>query len=188
MSTALKLVGLVLPLGLDTLGVAIALGIVGLAGRRRTEISLLFTAFEAGMPMIGIVIGRPLGHTIGGAADLAAAGLIIVLGAYMLLSDDREDVDRDRVLSLTQRGLTGALALGVSISLDELAIGFGAGLLHLPLVPLVLAIAVQTFVVTQAGVRLGTRLGERWQQASERVAALALLALGTILVILELAT
>ena len=186
MSTALKLVGLVLPLGLDTLGVALALGIAGLTGRRRTEVSLLFTAFEAGMPLIGILIGRPLGHSIGGAADFAAAGLIIALGAYMLLSDDEEDAERDRLLAMTRRGLIGALALGVSISLDELAIGFSAGLLHLPLVPLVLAIAIQTFVVTQAGVRLGTRLGERWQQASERVAALALLALGTILVILRL--
>ncbi len=188
MSTALKLVGLVLPLGLDTLGVALALGIAGLAGRRRTEISLLFTAFEAGMPLLGILIGRPLGHTIGGAADFAAAGLIIALGVYMLLSEDREDVDSDRLLTMTERGLTGALALGVSISLDELAIGFSAGLLHLPLVPLVVAIAIQTFVVTQAGVRLGTRLGDRWLHASEQVAALALLALGTLLVILRLTT
>jgi len=44
----LKLVGLVLPLGLDTFAVAAALGIAGLKGRDRLRVSLLFTAFEVG--------------------------------------------------------------------------------------------------------------------------------------------
>lgn len=40
--STLKLVAVVLPLGLDTLGVALALGIAGLPARRRTQIALLF--------------------------------------------------------------------------------------------------------------------------------------------------
>ena len=84
---------------------------------------------------------------------------------------------------MTQRGLYSALALGLSVSLDELAIGFSAGLLRLPLLPLVIAVGVQAFAVTQIGVRLGERVGSRWAEAAQRTAGVALIALGAILLV-----
>jgi len=182
---ALKLIAFVVPLGLDTFGVALALGIAGLPVRRRTRVALLFAAFETIMPLVGVAVGTPLGRTIGGAADYVASCLLVALGIYMLRGGEDDD-EGERLLSMTQRGLYGAVALGVSISLDELAIGFSAGLLHLPLLPLVVAIGVQTFIVTQVGVRLGTRLGERWRESAERVAGVALVALGAILLMVRL--
>lgn len=176
----LKLVALVIPLGLDTFGVALALGIAGLPREQRLRVSFLFAGFEAAMPLIGLALGAPLGRAIGSAADYVAAVLIASLGIYMLVSETRED---DRLLSLTQRGMFGAVALGVSISLDELAIGFSAGLLRLPIPALVIAVAVQAFIVTQIGVRLGGRVSEGLREGAERVAGLALIALGAILLI-----
>jgi putative Mn2+ efflux pump MntP len=134
------------------------------------------------MPLIGVAIGTPLGHAIGGTADYIAAALVCALGVYMLASDD----DEDGLLSLTKGGIYGAAALGVSISLDELAIGFSAGLLRLPLLPAVLAIAIQAFVLTQIGVRVGARVGGRWRESAGRVAGFALIALGAILLTLRL--
>jgi manganese efflux pump family protein len=69
--------------------------------------------------------------------------------------------------------------------LDELAIGFSAGLLRLPLVPLVVAIALQAFAVTLLGVHLGGQVGERWRESAERVAGAALIALGSTLLVLR---
>jgi putative Mn2+ efflux pump MntP len=186
---AIKLIAIVLPLGLDTLGVALALGIAGLPAHRRKRVALLFTAFETIMPLVGVAIGAPLGDTIGSAADYVASGLLIALGAYMLGEGEADDEDEgERLLSMTRRGVYGAAALGVSISLDELAIGFSAGLLRLPLLPLVIAIGVQTFIVTQAGIRLGSRLGARWRESAERVAGVALIALGVVLLALRIAS
>jgi putative Mn2+ efflux pump MntP len=91
------------------------------------------------------------------------------------------------VLSLTQRGPFGAVALGVSISLDELAIGFSAGLLRLPILAMVIAIAAQAFIVTQIGIRIGGRVGDSMREATEKLAGLALIALGMILLITQLA-
>jgi putative Mn2+ efflux pump MntP len=180
-----KLIALVLPLGLDTLGVALALGVAGLPQQKRLRVSLLFAGFEAAMPLLGVALGAPLGHAIGSAADYIAAALITALGIYMLLAESDEE---DRLLSLTRRGLFGALALGVSISLDELAIGFSAGLLRLPIPAMVIAIAAQAFIVTQIGVRIGARVGERMREATEQLAGLALVALGVILLITQLTT
>ncbi len=182
---ALKLIAVVLPLGLDTLGVALALGMAGLPHRHLTRVVLLFTTFEAGMPLIGVFVGVPLGHAVGQTADYIAVALIVALGIYMLLSDD-EDAESNRLLAVTQRGVYGAIALAVSISLDELAIGFSAGLLQLPRLALVIAVAVQAFVVTQVGIRLGSRLGVPWREAAESVAGIALIALGAILLAIRL--
>src|SRR5437763_275429 len=121
-----KLIALVVPLGLDTLGVALALGVAGFPARRRLRLSLLFAGFEVAMPVLGVLLGAPLGKAIGGAAEYVAAGLVAAIGLYMLASADEDE----RLLSLTGRGYRGALVLALSISLDELAIGFGAGLLR----------------------------------------------------------
>jgi putative Mn2+ efflux pump MntP len=180
----LKLIGVILPLGLDTFGVALALGLAGLPRRRGIHIALLFAGFETAMPLVGVALGVPLGKAVGSAADYVAAALLIGLGTYMLTQHDNDE----DLLSMTQRGLLGAAALGVSISLDELAIGFSAGLLRLPIVPMVTAIGAQAFAVTLLGVRLGGRLGERWHESAERVAGAALIALGTTLLVVRLTT
>lgn len=49
--------------------------------------------------------------------------------------------------------------LGVSISLDELAIGFTLGLLHLPALLVIALIGAQALILSQLGLRLGARVG-----------------------------
>ena len=74
----LRLLAFVLPLGLDSFAVSAALGASGtLAARDRLRISLLFVAFEAGMPLIGLGLGASVARALGNTADyLAAAALI----------------------------------------------------------------------------------------------------------------
>lgn len=86
-------------------------------------------AFEAGMPLMGVAIGAPLGHAIGDAADYVAIGVLAAFGLYTLVSD--EDHEERSVALLDATGWR-ALALGVSIRLDKLAVGFTLGLLRLP--------------------------------------------------------
>jgi manganese efflux pump family protein len=80
------------------------------------------------------------------------------------------------------------IALGVSISLDELAIGFTLGLLHISAALVIALIAVQTLIVTQLGLRLGSRLGERIREGAERLAGAALSTLGLVLLAEKLLT
>ncbi|MDQ6803444.1 MAG: manganese efflux pump MntP family protein [Actinomycetota bacterium] len=176
---AAKLIALVVPLGLDTFAVAAALGIAGVSPARRLRITLLFTAFEAGMPLIGLALGAPLGDTIGSAADYVAVGVLLAFGLYTLLATEHDEAQQLRTLT-QMRGATAVL-LGVSISLDELAIGFTLGLLRLPAGLVIALIALQTVIVTQLGLRLGHRLSERLRDGAERLAGAALTALGIVL-------
>jgi putative Mn2+ efflux pump MntP len=169
---------LVLPLDLDTFAVAAALGALGTPAERRVRISLLFTAFEAGMPLIGLALGAPLGHAIGKTADYVAIGVLIAFGLYTLLGPEEND---ERLGQLVQLRGASALLLGISISLDELAIGFTLGLLRLPAALVIALIAAQAFIVTQLGLRLGHRLNERLREGTERLAGIALTTLGLVL-------
>ena len=174
-----KLAALVLPLGLDTFAVAAALGVAGVSPSRRLRISFLFTAFEAGMPLIGLALGAPLGAAIGGAADYLAIGVLLAFGLYTLLGRERDE--QQRLGQLTKVHGLGAVVLGLSISLDELAIGFTLGLLRLPAGLVIVLIALQAFVLAQLGLRLGSRLSERVREGAERLAGAALTGLGIVL-------
>lgn len=68
----------------------------------------------------------------------------------------------------------------MSISLDERAIGFSVGLLHLPLAWAIVLIGSQALLAAQLGLRFGARLGERVRERAERAAGLALVALGIV--------
>lgn len=176
----LKLIGLIVPLGLDTFAVAAALGISGLKRQDRLRVTLLFTGFEMGMPLVGFGAGEVAGRVVGNTADYVAIVILIALGAWMLRpgADEGEEA-RLGMLRRTQ-GIA-AIGLGISISTDELAIGFTLGLLRLPILLVIVLIGVQTFILTQAGLRLGARLGARIREGAERVAGVALGALGLVL-------
>jgi putative Mn2+ efflux pump MntP len=130
------------------------------------------------MPLIGLGLGAPLGRAIGATADYVAIGVLLAFGLYAMTSD------RDEASRLGQLGDVagpGALLLGVSVGLDELAIGFTLGLLRLPAALVVILIAVQAFVVAQLGLRFGSKLGEGVREDAERLAGLALTGLAVVL-------
>ena len=181
-----KLIAFVIPLGRDSFAVAAALGLLDPPPGRRLRISVLFTAFECGMPLIGLLLGHPLGHAIGSSADAVAIGLLIAVGLYTLRDSLRGDEDEARLQELALAPGPRMLLLGVSISLDELAIGFTLGLLGLPVGLILAMIAVQTIAVTQLGLLLGRRLSAQWSEGAERLAGLALTALGLALAVEKL--
>ena len=177
----LRLLAFVLPLGVDSFAVAAALGAAGLTGaRERLRVSAIFVVFEAGMPLIGLAAGGGLARVIGNVADYVAAAAVIGLGIFMLVRGDSEDEDQTAGRLRATRGFA-VIALGVSISLDEFAIGFSLGLVRLPVIPVIIAIAIVALVASQAGLALGGRISERFRERAEQFAAIALILLGAYL-------
>jgi putative Mn2+ efflux pump MntP len=168
------LVALVLPLGLDTFAVAAALGAIGVDRARRNRVTVWFALFEGGMPLLALAIGTPLGHAVGAVTQYAAAAILLVFGIRALRGDDE---DPDRLGRLAGGWGTGAVLLGLSISLDEFAIGLTVGLLHLPVALVTVLIVVQAVLVTRLGLALGRRVGERLRERAERLAGVMLIAL-----------
>lgn len=182
----LKLLLFVLPLGFDTFAVAAALGLRGLPKRERFKAALLMSSFEMVMPIVGLLLGHGLGSAIGGVADYVAAAALLALGVWMLAADEEDE--GEKVGSLSSRGGLALLGLGISISLDELAMGFTIGLLHLSIVLAVVLIGIQAFAVAQLGLRLGARLGDAAREWAERLAGVALVGLGVLILVEQLAS
>jgi manganese efflux pump family protein len=179
----LRLLAFVLPLGADSFALAAALGAAGLtSAAERLRISVIFVAFEAGMPLIGLAAGGGLARVVGSVADYVAAAAVIGLGIFMLVHGDDDSAEQQKAGRLGSTHGWAILALGFSISLDELAIGFSLGLVRLPVIPVIIAIAVVALLASQVGLALGSRISERFREQAEKFAAIALILLGAYLV------
>jgi len=175
-----KVILFVLPLGLDTFAVSAALGTRQPSRGERLRISLVMTGFEVAMPVLGLVLGRALGTVIGSAADYLAIAVLVAVGIWMLVADDD---DESKAAALFGGSGPALLALGLSISLDELAIGFSAGLIGVPIWAAIVLIGVQAFAAAQLGLRLGGRMSGHARETAERLAGAALIALAVLLAI-----
>jgi putative Mn2+ efflux pump MntP len=171
-----KTVLFVLPLGLDVLSVSTALGTLGLTGWARWRVSLVLASCQIGAMLAGLVLGAELAAAIGEPADYVGAGVFIVLGAYLLVDRDTSEVERVR--KRISENVLGLIVLGISISPDELAAGFGLGLSHIPVAAGFAAMALQGVIASQVGLWVGARLGERFREAAGGLAGIGLLLIG----------
>ena len=179
--------GLLLPLALDTFALAAALGMAGLQGRDRLRVALVFTAFEAGMPIAGMLIGRGVGSLLGDWAGYGGIAFLFLAGALLLRPGQKESDESARLKLLAHARGFAIIDLGISISIDELTVGFSAGLLGLSLLLTVIWIGIQAFVATQIGLRVGARIGDEFRERAEWVAGVALILVALALLVLRLA-
>jgi manganese efflux pump family protein len=177
----LKFVALILPLAPDTFAVSAALGVAGITSKRRIRLGLVFATFEAAMPVIGLALGAVLGSVLGAAGDYVAIAALAGLGVYLLVAgDEQEEARINRFAAASGPAL---MVVGLSVSLDELAIGFALGLTGVPVAPALVLIAVQAFMAAQLGFSLGHRLGRTVREGAERLAGVALLLLAALLLV-----
>ncbi|HET7657491.1 MAG TPA: manganese efflux pump [Bacillales bacterium] len=170
--TVIKLIVLILSLGIDTLVVSISLGVIEKKGK--VKIALAFAGAEAVMPLIGLFIGNEAGQLIGNWASIIGGVALIVLAGWLILFDNDDEDER------LEQNLVGAALLftAVSISIDELAVGFFIGLIGVPVILTILLIALQSFVFTMIGLKFGAKIKPYFGEWSEKLAGVILGALG----------
>ena len=139
------------------------------------------------MPIAGMLIGSVAGAFLGAWAGYGGIAFLFVAGLLLLRPGKEESDETGRLRLLAHARGLAILDLGLSISVDELTVGLSAGLLGLSIVLTVLWIAVQAFVATQVGLRLGGRLGEEVRERAEWVAGVALIVVALVLLVIRLA-
>lgn len=209
----LRLLLFVLPLGLDTLGVSISLGIkshrasrsADSVSRRRIpswlKSALLFSVAETIMPLLGLLIGYAASLVISNVMHYIGPVLLIAVGAWEVIEETRERLEKRKFAGKVssksthvpvapvpeeQRNSLGRqLLLALSVSLDELAVGFSLGTVTVGrgVSPLLLCffIGVQGFLMTLLGLVLGRTLRTRLRAVkdwSELLSGILLVGLG----------
>jgi putative Mn2+ efflux pump MntP len=139
------------------------------------------------MPIVGLLIGQRLGTLLGSVAAGIAGVILIVIGGLEIREALHEhDDQRDRRGAHSPLEGNQALILtGLSVSLDELAVGFALGVLGVPTGLALGYIALQAFVLTFIGLRLGQRIGHRLGEWAELAAGTVFALLGIALIISE---
>ena len=86
----------------DTFLLATALGLAGLPAARRTRTSLIFAAFEAGMPVAGVLTGQGAGRFPGSFAGYTAAAVIGLASLLALRPGQDEEEEQQRLKRLAR--------------------------------------------------------------------------------------
>jgi putative Mn2+ efflux pump MntP len=162
--------------GADNFAAAIAIGLAGVDRQVRLRIAVVFGLFEAGMPVIGLLVGRSLSGSLGSRAHLVGGGLLVLVGLQMGVRWLRSDADAPSALAGAPLARLVLLAAGLSI--DNLVIGFALGARDTPLVLSVIVIGVVSVGLSLLGLELGSRLGARVGHRSELLGAGVLVAVG----------
>lgn len=179
-----RLILFVLPLGLDTFALSLALGVQPYSVGTRLRLALWFACFEAIMPAVGLLLGLPLGSTLGGWSAYLAGALLILVGLWMVREAADDDDDEAEKLGTLGQGLRwGLVGLGLSVSLDELAVGFSFGVLGLPLGIGLALIGAQALCVSLLGQALGRKVGAALGERAELAAGVVLCLLGLALIV-----
>ncbi|HBQ96774.1 MAG TPA: hypothetical protein DD856_18710 [Sulfobacillus sp.] len=175
---ALKMVALILSVGIDTLMMSISLGVFQTQGKVR--IAFTFAGTEAVMTLIGLFTGKGLGRFIGDWASLIGGILLLGVAVWLLAFHDEDD--EDERLEGNLGGWTLILT-ALSVSLDELAVGFSIGLVGVPVALTIILIALQAFIFTLLGLTFGSKLKPYLGEWAEKLAGIVLRLLGLWLVI-----
>lgn len=182
----LLLLALLIPLTVDTFVVSAALGLAGLPKKHHLRTSLTLAAFEAAMPAIGVLLGILVSDFTGKYTSYIAGAIIAAAGLLLLKPEGQDEIgDKESKLVSKTQGFA-IIGLGISISIDELALGLSLGLLHVPLGLAATLIGLQAFVASQLGLRLGQKLSERFREHAEKMAGIVLIAIGAVIIGLEL--
>jgi putative Mn2+ efflux pump MntP len=186
-STVSRLILFALPLGLDTFAVSTVLGVTPLPAARRRRLALTSAAAEGLMPAVGLLIGLPLGSALGQWSGYLASVLLVAFGLWLVAREWRHDKPDEggetddeaaRIAGAVSRRGWALVGLALSVSLDELAVGFSFGVLGFPLVPALGVIAVQALLVSLAGQWVGKRAGRALGERAEQLVGPALCLLG----------
>ncbi len=175
---------LVLSIGLDTLAVSIALGISGLPRARWWRVGLVFTVCEGGTPLLGLALGSLMSARIAPAAGLAAGLLLVAIGVQRMVTARPHRHGETQRLRAASHGSPWRLwLLGLSVSIDNLAIGFTLGTMAGSATWVLMAIPLQTLLFTAVGLRVGASVGSRLGAFASFAAGAVLAILGALLAI-----
>ena len=165
--------------GLSNFAAAVGIGVSGVDARLRLRVGVVFGLFEAGMPIVGLLIGQRVAADLGHATRWFGAALLIAVGGYSVIKSIRASAGsasspRPSIVSTPARLLLSGLAL----SLDNLVVGFALGTYRVNLLTGAAVFGGISVAMALAGLELGAKIGERTGSRGEQIGGAILISVG----------
>ena len=182
-------------LGMSNLAAAIGIGLSGVGRVVRVRVAVVFGVFEAGMPLLGLLLGHSVAARLGRGAQWLGGGLLILVGIYGLVQAWRArgaaaggpgqssaaaggPGQSSEEVSVREWRLGRIVVSGLALSVDNLAAGFALGAYHVSFGLAATLIGAVSVGMSLAGLELGARLGSAIGARSELIAEAVLVAVG----------
>ena len=133
-----------------------------------------FGIFQALMPLAGYLLASTVAARISGCSHYIAFILLALIGANMI----REAIKGDEENRDSAMDFRTMLPLAVATSIDAFAVGVSYALINVRIVPAVLFIGATTFLISAAGVSLGSFIGGKLRKTAAIVGGSVLIILG----------
>ena len=133
-----------------------------------------FGGFQALMPLLGYLLASSFADHIKTYDHWIAFALLALIGANMIreaFSKEEETVD-------SSFSVKTMLLLAIATSIDALAVGISFGCLDVNLPLAVAIIGITTFILSVAGLKIGTIFGTRYKSKAEITGGVILILLG----------
>ena len=182
--SVLELLLIAIGLSVDAFAVAICYGLsmVRVHVRHTLIIALFFGGFQAGMPLIGWLLGSRLAAYIGSVDHWVAFILLALIGGNMIrecFSPQEECVCGEKDSCHDRLDYRELFVMAVATSIDALAVGVTFAFLNVSILPAVSVIGITTFLLSAAGVVVGNFFGARFERRAKLTGGILLILLGT---------
>ena len=176
-------------LSMDAFAVAICKGLSlrKVSLKECTKVGLYFGGFQAGMPLIGFILGVQFKDYITSIDHWIAFILLSFIGINMI----REAMDKDEDESIVnlaeaavgeeevnELGFKNMVMLAIATSIDALAVGVTFAFLQVDIVPAVLFIGIVTFALSAIGVKIGNVFGTKYKSKAEAAGGIIFILIG----------
>jgi putative Mn2+ efflux pump MntP len=181
--TLIELLLLALGLSMDAVAVAICKGLsmqkINL--KHALTVGAWFGGFQALMPLVGYLLGTAFAGYIRTFSNWIAFILLAAIGLNMIreafakkkAKSAGEEAECESALSVKAMFL-----LAIATSIDALAVGVTFAFLQVSIVPAILTIGLMTFLLSAAGVKLGSVFGAKFEATAEVIGGTILCLLG----------
>lgn len=167
-----------LGLAADAFAVSVCRGLAAgrVTAKQMLTVGIWFGGFQALMPTIGYFLGIHARELIEDYDHWIAFILLAVIGANMI----RESFSREKEAAADASFSFGSmLVLAVATSIDALAVGIAMAMSHrYEIIPAAAMIGTVTFILSGAGLLLGSVFGEKYKRPATVAGGVILIGLG----------
>lgn len=166
-------------LSMDAFAVSICKGLSMEKLRMRDvwTVGLYFGIFQAGMPLVGYLVGTQFASFVESVDHWIAFVLLGFIGGKMMLGSfhKEENASPRQDASLGWRSM---LPLAIATSVDALVVGISFAFLQVRILPAIASIGLITLLLCMLGMKIGQLFGARFKSKAEFIGGILLIFMG----------
>lgn len=170
----ISLIGISLAMDAFAVSVCKGLSMKKMNWKKAIIIAVYFGIFQALMPLIGYFLGSTFESTVTAIDHWIAFALLALIGGNMI----KEAFEKDEEKKNDKVDFKTMVVLAIATSIDALAVGITFAFFDINILLAITIIGVETLFIALAGVKIGNKFGDKYQNKAEFLGGIILILLG----------